>query len=728
MQNRRDFLKSIGIVGGGLILDFSLTGCATPFPHTDSADFEPNAWLQITPENNIIFYLNSIEMGQGSMTGMTTLIAEELNTEAHLITIKSAGLHPDYVNPFYGVQVTGGSTSTRIYFDSLRVCAAQAREMILLSAAEQFQVEPGQCVAENAHVVVQGNRIPFGNFVHQASQRPRPDVTLKPRSAFRFIGKPTIRLDGAMKVKGTAKYGIDTQLPDLKVAVLKRCPVIGGTVRSWQSNGAESSPRVAQVVQIQTGIAVIADTFWHAQQALQKVSVEWELPELAKSSTKDVSQQLAHAASHENGRAALSKGDAEDEIAESWKQLSAEYRVPYLAHATMEPMNCTVVLSDDRCQIWVPTQVPPVCASIAEEVTGLRRHQIEINTTLLGGGFGRRLSADYVMEATHIAKQSGLPIKLVFSRTDDMQNDYYRPAAHTVMKAGINQQGQLTGWYQKNVNPNILPYVFQEFATAVLPAWLPDGLVRATANLGPFVYGTMLMDPASTEGAIEYGYDCDHAEVRHVQIDPGLRTGYWRSVGHSFNAFAIESFMDELALLAERDPVQFRLDHLNKNPRMAEVLKRVAEQGSWGKPSQPDLFQGVACHFSFGSFVAQLVELRINNGTIQLHKVVVAIDCGKTINPDIVKMQMEGGVVFGLTAALYGSISLQNGAVQQSNFHDYPLIRMNESPDIEVYVHNSDEEPGGAGEPGVPPIAPAIANAVFAATGKRLRDLPLRLT
>ncbi|HVL00481.1 MAG TPA: molybdopterin cofactor-binding domain-containing protein, partial [Dongiaceae bacterium] len=405
----------------------------------------------------------------------------------------------------------------------------------------------------------------------------------------------------------------------------------------------------------------------------------------------------------------------------------ATYNAPYLAHATLEPMNCTVRLSDDRCEIWAPTQAPDVCAAAAEEVTGLRRSQIQVHTTLIGGGFGRRLNVDYALEAVHIAKASGLPVKLIFSREDDIRHDFYRPAAHTELAAGLDDKGRITGWSHKNVCPAILTWSFQEMAKAVLPAWLPDSMVSGTASLGPFVYGTLMADPPSTEGAMEYSYDVDNVEVRHVQSDPGLRTGFWRSVGHSINAFMIESFMDELAHQAGQDPVQFRLNHLQNNPRMAGVLKLVAEKGRWGQPSIPGAKQGIAVHPSFGSYVAQLVEVSVNNGHIQVHKVVVAADCGHIVNPDIVTAQMEGGVIFGLTAALKGNISLKDGVVEQTGFGDYPLLRMNEAPKVEVHLLSSQEEPGGVGEPGVPPAAPALANALFAATGQRLRQMPLKL-
>lgn len=729
MQTRRDFLKALGIAGSGLLLPISLSGCSTlPTASTDPQTWDINAWLHITPANDIIFYLDRVEMGQGTMTGLTTLIAEELNTAPHLIQVRAAPVNKSFANPKFGIQITGGSTSLITSFEPLSTAAAQAREMLRAAAALRFQVDMKQVQARDGYIEYNGAQIPFGQLADSASKLSRPDVTLKTPQQYRFIGKPLTRLDAAMKVKGSGKYGIDTQLPNLHIAALKRCPVIGGTVKSWQANGADNMPRVKKVVAVPMGIAVLADSFWHAEKALEKITVEWDLPELAQRSTADIKAEFARLAKEESGRSMRNDGDAQDAIEESAHKLNATYTVPYLAHVTMEPMNCTVNLTDDLCEVWAPTQAPDVCAAIAEEVSGLRRSQVKVHTTLIGGGFGRRLNVDYVVEAVHIAKASGVPVKLVFSREDDVRHDFYRPAAHTEMAAGLDANGRITGWSHKNVCPAVLTWSFQELATAVLPAWLPDGMVRGTANLGPVVYGSLMADPPSTEGAIEYGYDVDNVEVRHVQSDPGLRTGFWRSVGHSINAFMVESFMDELAHQAGKDPVQFRLDHLRNNPRMANVLKIAADKGGWGKPSVAGASQGIAVHPSFGSYAAQLVEASVSNGQIRVHRVVVAIDCGKIVNPDIVTMQMESGVIFGLTAALKGDITLKDGAVQQSGFGDYSLLRLNESPKIEVHLVNSSEEPGGVGEPGVPPAAPALANAVFAATGKRLRDLPLRLT
>lgn len=729
MQTRRDFLKTLGIAGTGLLLPISLSGCSTT-PTVSSAapeTWDVNAWLHITPGNDIIFYLDRTEMGQGTMTGLTTLIAEELNTAPHLIKVKTAPVNSAFNNPKFGIQITGGSTSMISSFEPLSITAAQAREMLRAAAALRFQVDVKQVQARDGYIEYNGAQIPFGQLAESASQLSRPDVKLKSPQHYRFIGKPLVRLDAPMKAQGTAKFGIDTQLPELYSAALKRCPVIGGTVKSWQANGADRMPRVKKVVAIPNGVAVLADSFWHAQKALEKVTVEWELPPLAKRSTADIKAEFARLAKEESGRSVRNDGDAQDAIAESAQQVNATYTAPYLAHATMEPMNCTVRLTDDLCEVWAPTQAPDVCAAIAEEISGLRRSQIQVHTTLMGGGFGRRLNVDYVVEAVHIARESKLPVKLVFSREDDIRHDFYRPAAHTEMAAGLDGKGRITGWSHKNVCPAILAYSFQELATAVLPAWLPDGMVRSTASLGPMVYGGLLADPPSTEGAMEYSYDVDNVEVRHVQTDPGLRTGFWRSVGHSINAFMVESFMDELSHKAGQDPVQFRLAHLKNNPRMANVLKVAAEKGNWGQPRTPGAAQGIAVHPSFGSYAAQLVEASVSNGQIRVHRVVVAIDCGRIVNPDVVAMQMESGVIFGLTAALKGDITIKDGAVQQGGFGDYSLLRLNESPAIEVHLVNSNEEPGGVGEPGVPPAAPALANAVFAATGQRLRDLPLKL-
>ena len=731
-SSRRDFLKSGITASTGLLVACQLplmSGCATRLPHSSAPAWEPNAWIQITPDNELVFYLDRTEMGQGTLTGMTTLIAEELHTPPHHISVHTAGVHPDYRNPVYGVQVTGGSTSMKTSWEPLRVAAATAREMLIMAAASQWQVQPASCRITDKTVISEGRVFTFGDLADIAKEQPVPDhPPLTPKDRWQFIGKVNQRLDARMKVAGTATFGIDAGVPFAYRAALLRCPVRGGTVKSYDARKAMELPGVIKVVAIDTGIAVLSESYWVAQQALKTISVNWDYPELKNKSSARIHQEFASALAEESGTNVREDGDGSDGLAQAASTLSATYEVPYIAHATMEPMNCTVVLSEDQCEVWAPTQGPDLVAALVEGVTGLRRSQIQVHTTLMGGGFGRRLNQDFAVEAAKIAKVAELPVQLIWSREDDTRNDFYRPTAIAEIKAGLDNEGNLHTWHYKATSTNILAYAFPEMVGAVLPAWFPDGLVSAMGSLGPTIYGGMLTDATSVEGAKEYHYDTPNVEVRHVHHDPGVPVGFLRSVGHSFNGFFVESFMDELAHLADQDPMAYRLAHLQGNPRLCHTLEVLADKGGWGQPSRAGLTQGVASHPSFDSYVSQLAEVSVSDDNIRVHRVVCVVDCGTVVNPDIVRMQMESGIIFGLTAALYGNISIKDGRVEQDNFGNYPLLRIHETPEIEVHIIDSDEAPTGVGEPGVPPIAAAVANAVFRATGKRLRQLPLSLS
>lgn len=727
--SRRSFIKGMTTSGAGLVVACQLpmiSGCAARLPHRKENAWEPNAWLQITPSNDVIFYLHCTEMGQGTFTGLTTLIAEELKTAPHLITVKTSGVHPDYINPTYGIQITGGSTSIKNTWDPLRVAAATTREMLTSAAANRWGTATSNCRVENKQVIFGEKTFNFGELSNAASElSPPKNPALTPKDSYQYIGKQNQRLDSKMKAAGTATFGIDAGVPFAHKAALLRCPVRGGKVRSYDASKALIAPGIIKIVAIDNGIAAIADSWWRAKKALELIAVEWEYPELKNHSSDSISKQYQEILAEETGTKARKNGDGANALAQAASVHRAVYEVPYLAHATMEPMNCTVDLQEDHCEVWAPTQGPDVAAGLVEEATGLRRSQIKINTTLMGGGFGRRLNQDYVFEAAQIARASGLTVQLIWSREEDTKYDFYRPAVMANIEAGLNSDGSIDTWSYKSTGPSIMSYTFQEAAGAVLPAWFPDGLVRATGNLGPTIYGGMMLDHSSVEGSQEYHYDTPNVEVRYAHHDVGLPVGFWRSVGHSFNGFFLESFMDELAHNAKADPVDYRLQHLSNNPRQQQTLKLLKEKSNWSSPAKPGRYRGVASYPSFHSYISQMAEISVDNNEITVHRVVCVLDCGTVINPDIVKMQIESGIVFGLTAALKGEITLKDGEVQQSNFHDYQLLRLTESPEIEIHVIDSDEPPTGVGEPGVPPIAAAVANAYFAATGKRLRKLPL---
>lgn len=734
--SRRSFLKAAGLTGTGLAFSVSLNGCAShqiPGSHGSSqTNWHANAWLELTPDNRIFFYLARTEMGQGTMTGLTTLIAEELEVEVHEIEVRTSGVHNDYVNPLYGIQITGGSSSTATSWIPLRTAAATAREMLRNAAAERWKIKPSDITIENGKAHYHQYSFTYGELVDIAKSLPVPEVNLKTPEQFKKIGKTSTRLDAPMKSKGTARFGIDSAPKNCLKASVIRCSVIGGSVKSWKANGAFDMPGVRKIVTIPNGVAVIADSWWQAKEAGKKLQIEWDKPSFSQQSDPDILDGFRKALNSDSGKCARDDGNTSSALENATQIIEAEYRVPYLAHATMEPMNCSVVLNKDHCEVWAPTQGPDLAAAAAEHASGLRRSQVTIHTTLMGGGFGRRLNQDFVEEAVHIAKASGLPIQLIWSREDDIQNDFYRPAVVAQMKAGVNSDGQVDAFYYKGVSPNIMPYTFKEASAVVLPAWLPDGMVKAVGSLGPTIYGDVLLDNTSVEGVSDSLYEFNNIEVRHVQHDPGLRVGFWRSVGHSYNGFFVESFIDEMAHANQQDPYQFRLALLKNSSQMTSVLTTVAEKGQWGKNTSNitghnSTFQGIAAHYSFNSYVALLAEVSVADGKITVHKITCAVHCGQAINPDIVKAQMESGIAFGLTQTLKGKISIANGAVQETNFDNYELLRMNELPAIEVHIVPSTDAPTGVGEPAVPVVAPAIANAIFSATGKRLRSLPLSL-
>jgi len=732
---RRRFLKSLGFASGGLIVGIPLTACASNgLPNEKENALQPSALLQISDDNSIHFFLPRSEMGQGVYTGLTTILAEELDVKPSNINVINVGAHPDYANPEFGLQVTGGSNSIRTHFVPLRQLAANAR-LVIRQAASRVLKQPIEDInTDNGFIRVGDKRLPYGDFTHIASQLSFPEsAPLKDPSNFKYIGKTQHRLDAVSKSTGTAEFGIDVDFEGLHRAALKRCPQYGGTVKSYDGSKALEMPGVKKVVQIHNGVAVVAEHYYQAKNALEKLTIEWNLPETlsnfsSASSDENNGQNLfKNALKKGDTDNAHEQGDGRDALKNSHSNLSAEYWAPYLAHATMEPMNCTARFSGDNLEVWTSTQNPEVVKNLAAFYGDVSKDDVTVHGCFLGGGFGRRAVSDYVAEAVAIAKAAQLPVQLVWSREDDTQHDFYRPASLARFDIGLNEEGLIESWNVTRAGPNIMPYTIDEVADAMMPGFLPNGMVDWISKAGYSVFDGWTVDPASVEGLFE-DYDASHKSVDHVTVDPGLPLGFWRSVGHSFSGFFKESMMDEVAHQQQQDAVKYRLKHLSNNPRLAAVLRLAAKQANWGNASLPDgHFHGVAVHTSFKSYVAQIAEVSVQSGKIKVHKVTCAIDCGLAINPDIVKHQMESGIIFGLTAALHGEITLKDGAVEQSNFHNYPMLRMNESPEIDVAILQSNEAPSGVGEPGLPPIAAAVANAVFAATGKRLRSMPLKI-
>jgi CO/xanthine dehydrogenase Mo-binding subunit len=721
--DRRGFLKVAGVAGGGLVLGFGLSGCGekAPWPNLESGVLQPNAFIQVRADGAVVLTLSKIEMGQGAATGFATLVAEELGMDPLAIEFGFAEPHKDYGDPEFQLMITGGSSSLKGAWQPLREAAATVREMLLQAAAASWNVAPGECLAEGGRIRLRdGSRdAGFGEFAVAAQALPVPaSVTLKPASEWTRIGKHDARVDARAKVDGSARFAIDVQLPGMLTAVLLRCPHQGGSLQGFDAARAVVAPGVRQIVACAGGVAVIADGYWSARSAAQLVEVQWDKGPLASLDSAGIAREQSRRLDHETGKVVREEGKRS--ATAPARQLKAEYHVPYLAHATMEPMNAVASITGDRAEIWAGNQAPDVLQGLVARVLGIPPANVTVHTTYLGGGFGRRLMVDFCLEAVLVAQAAGAPVKLIWSREDDTQHDYYRPSALARMTADIGPDGALLSVEGRLVAPSIYALMMKDVAPAMMPQWMPAGIMKPVAAL---VRGN---DPTLDEGVSGLPYEVPYLRVEALEYDPGIRVGVWRSVGHSQNAFFAESFIDELAHDLGEDPVAFRLKRLAAGSRHARVLQAAADAASWGKAG-PGRVQGVALHESFNSVVAEVVELSVTDGKARIERVVCAVDCGTVVNPDVVRMQVESGVVFALSAALHGEITVREGAVQQDNFDSYPLLRMNECPVIEVVLLSSDAAPTGIGEPPTPPLAPALGNALFAATGARQRKLPLSL-
>ncbi|SFN11531.1 xanthine dehydrogenase family protein molybdopterin-binding subunit [Marinobacter pelagius] len=729
-MNRRDFLKVGAGASGSLMLSLSLPGCSglpTGYEQ-ETGEWRPDAWLEITRDDRIYFTLARVEMGQGTYTGLTTLIAEELEVAPGAIEPRFAPVADEYKNPLYKLQLTGGSTSLATSWEPLRTAGAEAREMLIRAAAGVWRVDAKECSASEGRVIHPNgiDSMRYGQLVELASKEIlRGDVALKPAAEWKYIGKQNRRLDARAKSTGKAVYGIDVSLPDMVYAVVTRSPRYGGKVQSFNGDEVRAMAGVLEVMEIDRGVAIVADKYWRARKAQDALKVQWNFSEAIDLSTPEVFETYRKAADEDAGESERSEGDTESVLANADKVVEAEYSQPYLAHATLEPMNATAWYRNDHMEIWAPTQAPDLGRIAVARVTDLAPNEVTINTTFLGGGFGRRLTQDYIEEAAAVAFRMDRPVKVIWSREEDARHDLYRPAMLHRMKAGLNK-GELSGWDHQIVGPQILNWYVRNAGPAQFP-WTPKFLYNTLGKVGVWAEGIATpKDISAIEGAIEYPYQVANIDIRHTHIDPGVPITWWRSVGYSHNGFAVETFMDELAHEAGQDPYQFRRRLLANEPRHREVLDRAARLGGWDTPVPEGRARGIALMRSFGTYVAQVVEAGLEEGSIRVYKVAAAVDCGQVVNPAIVVDQIEGGILFGLTAALYGEITLEQGEVQQSNFHDYPLLRQYERPEVEVEIVDSTETPTGVGEPGVPPVIPALGNALFALTGKRQRTLPLK--
>ncbi len=706
---RRDFLKTGALVGGGLILGIHLPvrDSFSETPKQPAVPVVPNAFIRIGADDTVTIIVNHSEMGQGVYTSLPMLVAEELEADWAKIRVESAPVDPVYNHTVFGMQTTGGSSSVWSEYDRLRMVGAAAREMLITAAANLWKVSETKCRAEKGKIIhTNGKSLTYGKLADRAATLPVPqNVNLKDPSKFNIIGKPIHRLDTPEKVNGRAAFGLDVSLSGMLTAVIARPPVFGAKVVSVNADKAKAVQGVKDVVQVPSGVAVIASGFWPAKKGRDALEIVWDEGPNAKLSTTGQQEQYADLAKTP-GTIVRKEGDPDTAFEKTAKKLSAEYEVPYLAHATMEPMNCTVDLRADRCEIWAGTQFQTVDRNAAAAVAGLKPEQVLIHTMYLGGGFGRRANpaSDFVVEAVHTAKAAKAPVKVIWTREDDTQGGYYRPLWHDRVAAGLDAEGNPIVWRHTIVGQSIL-----------------------TGTLFEQMLVKNGVDETSVEGAKDIPYGIQNILVDLHSTKMGVPVLWWRSVGHSHTAFVVESFMDELAYAAGKDPYELRRKLLAGHPRHLGVLNLAAQKAGWGTPLPKGRARGIAVHESFGSYIAQVAEVSVSPaGQVRVHKVVCAVDCGKFVNPDTIKAQMESGICFGLSAALYGAITFKNGRVEQSNFHDYPLLRLNGMPEVEVHIVQSTEKSGGIGEPGVPPIAPAVCNAIFTLTGKRIQRLPIR--
>ena len=753
MKRRTWLLSALGatgalVVGWGVLPARSRLGSGALMLPTEG-DVALNGWIKIAADGGIILAMPRSEMGQGVHTGLAMLVAEELDVPLSRVKLEQAGYDAIYGNvsmilgslPFHpldsegghkptkvkvgewivgkiarelGINATGGSSTIADAWEPLRGAAATPRASLLGAAAAQWKVPVAELTVQYGVVHhASGQSAHYGTFAKAAAGTTPKNVLPKDRTAWTLIGKPAPRTDIPAKINGSARFGIDVRLPDMLFAAVRQSPLLGGTPGAVDAKAALAMPGVDQLVMLESmggstaGFAVVAKSTWHARQAADAVQVQWQQRAQGALDTQRIQADMQAQLKAEKGFTFYSKGDADKAEAAATRRVEASYSAPYLAHATMEPMNCTAQVKDGAVEVWVPTQVPGMARAIAAKVAGVDADKVTLHVTLLGGGFGRRLDVDYVAQAVRVAMAcGGKPVQLVWSREEDTTHDFYRPMHVANLTAAIDATGAVDSLRIKSAGD------------AISPRWMERGL---PALAGPID----MPDKTASEGLFDLPYGFANQHIAHVATRMGVPVGFWRSVGHSHNAFFSESFIDELAFETKQDPFAFRAAMLAAAPRYLAVLKLAADKAQWGSALPAGHARGIALHESFGSIVAEVAEVSLVDGKPRVHRVVCAVDCGTVINPNTVAQQMEGAVIFGLTAALYGKIDIKDGVVQQSNFPSYPMVQLAEAPLVETWIVPSTRAPGGVGEPGVPPIAPAVSNALFALTGKRQRALPL---
>jgi CO/xanthine dehydrogenase Mo-binding subunit len=705
--SRREFLTVGAALGGGLLIGVGIGAVpetAEAAPNPAAPTFAPNAFVRIAPNGAVTLTVAYVEMGQGTYTSIPMLIAEELEVDLSSVRIEHAPPSDKlYGNPLLGFQATGGSTAIRASFEPLRRAGATARVLLVQAAAQRWKADPATCRAERGEVVhtPSGRRLKYGALVAEAARLPVPEkVALKPVSEFKLVGTPAKRLDSPAKVNGAAMYGIDAKVPGMKIATLAQSPVAGGRLRSVDDSKAKAVRGMRQIVRLDDCVAVVADHMGAASKGLAALAIEWDDGPNAKLGTADIVESMKKAS---QGPAAIARneGDNAKAMAGAATRQKAVYEVPFLIHAAMEPLNCTVHVRKDSCEVWVGSQVLSRVQAAAAAVTGLPADKVTVHNHLLGGGFGRRLEIDSVTRAVQIARHVDGPVKVIWTREEDVQHDMYRPYFYDHISAGLGADGRPVAWSHRITG------------SSILKRWLPPAYQKG-------------FDPETIDGAVQPPYALPNILVAYVNHEPPIPTAFWRGVGPTHNIFVVESFIDELAAAAKQDPLAYRVALLEKNPRAKAVLEMAAQQSGWGKAMGKGHGRGLSLQFAFGTYMAQVAEVEVSkDGSVAVRRIVCAVDSGVIVNPDIVRAQIQSAVIFGISGALYGQATIKDGRIEQSNFHDVRVLRINEAPVIDIYIIPSAEAPGGMGEPGTSCLAPAVTNAIFAATGKRLRKLPV---
>ena len=705
--SRREFIKKSVAIGGGLIIGFWLPERGGRLAHAQAPQAKPippNAFLRVAKDGSVTVVVKHLEFGQGVTTSLPMIVAEELDCDWNKVRYELAPAAPEYAHTGFGMQMTGGSSSVWNSFDQLRNAGAQARTMLVQAAADQWKVKPDACKTAKGYVLGPGGKkLSYGHLADAAGKLAVPEkVALKDAKDYKVIGKATRRIDSHEKTDGTAKFGLDMQRKGMLTAVVAHPPVFGAVVKKYDAGKLKSVPGVTHLVETSNGLAVVAHNFWAAKKGRDALEIEWDLGPNAKLSTASLTQKLGDAA--KAGGKPAKKADNPEAMKGAAKTIVAEYSLPFLAHAPMEPLNCTVEVRADGAELWVGSQFQTFDQAAAARVLELKPEQVKLNTMLAGGGFGRRANpvSDYVVEACQVAKKVKAPVKVVWTREDDIRGGFYRPMAAHRVEVGLDANGAIAAWNHAIASPSIMA------GTPFKDMMVKDGI-----------------DPTSVEGVADTPYSIPNMSVTLNTLEVGVPVLWWRSVGHSSNAFVMETLIDEIAAASGKDPVEFRRALLAKNPRVLNTLDLAVQKAGWGSPVPPGRARGVAVHESFNSVCAQVAEVSLKGDEVRVHKVVAAFDCGLVVNPMTVEAQVQSAIAFGLSAALYGEITFKDGQVEQSNFHDYRVLRMDEMPVVEVHIVPGGEKPTGVGEPATPPVAPAVANALFALTGKRARSLPL---